>query len=182
LLDCFSKTKSKFGGLDIVVNNAGVAGEARWKKIFAINTAVFCGTLLGFKYMGKDNGHKGGHIINVASVAGAYEINVASSHTMAEKLNDISLTAGGTDLHFNRHGVKVNCICPEPMDTPLWWGVSEFCKTKDDTTSFAQDYDKRVQRIEDVAKGVVKIIEDGQNGSALVALHGQDFKYYNFQE
>ncbi|CAN7993569.1 unnamed protein product [Ixodes pacificus] len=181
--DCFSKTKSKFGGLDIVVNNAGVAGEARWKKIFAINTeAVFCGTLLGFKYMGKDNGHRGGHIINVASVAGLVLLPAIPAYN-ASKFAVVAMTRSfGTDLHFNRHGVKVNCICPEPMDTPMWWAISEFCKTKNDTTNFAQDYDKRVQRIEDVAKGVVKIIEDGQNGSALVALHGQDLKYYNFQE
>ncbi|CAN7939781.1 unnamed protein product, partial [Ixodes hexagonus] len=181
--DCFSKTRSRFGGLDIIVNNAGIAGEARWKKIFAINTAVFCGTLLGFKYMGKDQGHKGGHIINVASVAGMHIMNGASSHDVTPGRRDVRRwLSDSTDLHFNRHGVKVNCICPEPMDTPLWWGISEFCKTKSDTAGVAQDYDRRVQRVEDVAKGVVKLIEDGRNGSALAALHGQELKYHNFQE
>lgn len=181
--DCFCKTRSKFGGLDIVVNNAGIAGEARWKKIFAINTeAVFCGTLLGLKYMGKDNGQKGGYIINVASVAGLVLLPAIPAYN-ASKFAVVAMTRSfGTDLYFNRHGVKVNCICPEPMDTPMWWGISKFCRSRSDTLDFSEDYDKRVQRIEDVAKGVVKLIEDEKNGSALVAQHGQDLKYYTFQE
>lgn len=36
--ECFKKTMSIFGGLDIVVNNAGVGTTAGCKRIFAINT------------------------------------------------------------------------------------------------------------------------------------------------
>ncbi|XP_040061363.1 15-hydroxyprostaglandin dehydrogenase [NAD(+)] [Ixodes scapularis] len=181
--DCFVRTRAKFGGLDIVVNNAGVAGEAKWKKIFAINTvAAFCGTLLGLKYMGKDNGHKGGHIINVASRAGLQIQTVIPAYN-ASKFAVVAMTRSfGTDLHYNRHGVKVNCICPEPMNTPMWWGISEFCKTKNDTVEFAQGYENRVQRVEDVAQGVLKLLEDEKNGTALTAFHGRDLEYYQFQE
>ncbi|KAL3216748.1 hypothetical protein MRX96_032833 [Rhipicephalus microplus] len=52
--DCFVRVKKKFGRLDIVVNNAGYAGEERWRRIFEINTmAVYFGTLLGAKIYGK---------------------------------------------------------------------------------------------------------------------------------
>ncbi|KAL1437488.1 hypothetical protein MTO96_048874 [Rhipicephalus appendiculatus] len=130
--DCFCRTRAHFCGLDIVINNAGIAGEAKWKKIFAINAqAVFSGILLGFKYMGKDNGQKGGDIINVASDAGLRVKPTIPAYNAAKTAVD--------DLYLNRHGVRVNCICPEPMNTPMWWGISAFCKTREDTTPMALD-------------------------------------------
>lgn len=71
------KTRSLYGGLDIVCNNAGVYDEENWRKVFAVNTeAVFLGIRLAMKHMGKENGHNGGHIINTSSIAGksAYDI------------------------------------------------------------------------------------------------------------
>lgn len=181
--DCFSRTVAHFGGLDIVVNNAGIAGEARWKKIFAINTeAVFSGILLGLKYMGKDRGHNGGHIINVASITGLIVFPALPAYN-ASKVAVVAMTrAFGCDLHFNRHGVKVNCICPEPMNTPLWWGISSAGKLQNDTRDMANEYDKLVMPVEHVANGIVKILEDDKNGCALKAQHGQEFQYHEFKE
>uniref|UniRef100_A0A023FV38 15-hydroxyprostaglandin dehydrogenase [NAD(+)] n=1 Tax=Amblyomma parvum TaxID=251391 RepID=A0A023FV38_AMBPA len=179
--DCFCKTRAHFCGLDIVINNAGVEGEAKWKKLFAINIeAVFCGILLGFKYMGKDNGQKGGHIINVASVAGLGVMEAIPAYNTSKTAVVAMTRAFGSDLYLNRHGVKVNCICPDPMNTPLWWGISSFCKTKEECKAGALEYDKRVMPVEDAAKGIVKILEDDKNGSALLALHGEELKYFNF--
>ncbi|XP_077492944.1 15-hydroxyprostaglandin dehydrogenase [NAD(+)]-like [Amblyomma americanum] len=181
--DCFCKTRAYFRALDIVINNAGIEGEAKWKKIFAINIeAVFCGILLGLKYMGKDNGQKGGHIINVASVAGLQVMAPIPAYNTSKTAVVAMTRAFGSDLYLNRHGVKVNCICPDPMNTPLWWGISSFCKTQKECTEVALHYDKRVMPVEHVAKGIVKILEDDKNGSALMALHGQELKYFEFQK
>ncbi|XP_077492839.1 15-hydroxyprostaglandin dehydrogenase [NAD(+)]-like [Amblyomma americanum] len=179
--DCFCRTRAHFCALDIVINNAGIAGEPKWKKIFAINTqAVFCGILLGFKYMGKDNGQKGGHIINVASNSGLQVMETIPAYN-ASKTAVVAMTrAFGTDLYFNRHGVRVNCICPEPMNTPMWWGISAFCKTREECTPMALDFDKRVMPVERVAKGIVKILEDDRNGAALTAYHNEEQKYFEF--
>jgi 15-hydroxyprostaglandin dehydrogenase (NAD) len=38
--------------------------------IWLLQKAVVRGTLLGFQYMGKDEGGKGGVVVNIASVAG----------------------------------------------------------------------------------------------------------------
>lgn len=181
--DCFSRTAAHFGGLDIVVNNAGIEGEARWKKIFAINTeAVFSGILLGLKYMGKDTGHNGGHIINVASITGLIVFPMVPAYN-ASKTAVVTMTrAFGSELYFNRHGVKVNCICPEPMNTPLWWGISSAGKLNEDCRSLAHEYDKLVMPVEHVANGIVKILEDDKNGSALKVQHGQELQYHEFQE
>nr|XP_037273508.1 uncharacterized short-chain type dehydrogenase/reductase y4vI-like [Rhipicephalus microplus] len=180
--DCFCRTRANFCGLDIVVNNAGIAGEAKWKKIFAINTeAVFSGILLGLKYMGKDNGQKGGDIINVASVAGLRVMPTIPAYNAAKTAVVAMTRAFGDDLYLNRHGVRVNCICPEPMNTPMWWGISAFCKTREDTTAMALDYDKRVMPVEHVARGVLMILDDEKNGTALAALHGKELHYFQFQ-
>lgn len=41
-------------------------------QLHGFQSAVIKGTLLGLQYMGKDQGGSGGHIINVASMAGQY--------------------------------------------------------------------------------------------------------------
>lgn len=181
--DCFSRTAAHFGGLDIVVNNAGIEGEARWKKIFAINTeAVFSGILLGLKYMGKDRGHNGGHIINVASITGLIVFPPVPAYNASKAAVVMMTRAFGCDLHFNRHGVKVNCICPEPMNTPLWWGISSAGKLQNDTRDLASEYDKLVMPVEHVANGIVKILEDDKNGCALKAQYGQELQYHEFKD
>ncbi|XP_077530262.1 15-hydroxyprostaglandin dehydrogenase [NAD(+)]-like [Haemaphysalis longicornis] len=181
--DCFCRSQAHFGGLDIVVNNAGIAGEPKWKKIFAVNTAaVFNGILLGLKYMGKDNNQNGGHIINVASAA-AFGVFAHIPAYSASKAAVVTMTrAFGNDIYFNRHGVKVNCICPDPMNTPMWWGISAACRMREDTKPVPLQYDSGVMTVESVAKGVLQILEDEKNGSALVALHGEKLKYHEFQD
>lgn len=37
LTDAFERTKSEYGRIDIVCNNAGIADEARWRQIIDIN-------------------------------------------------------------------------------------------------------------------------------------------------
>jgi len=45
--------------------------DCRWELEIAINVnAVVRGTLLGLQYMGKDEGGKGGVVVNIASIAG----------------------------------------------------------------------------------------------------------------
>ncbi|KAL3227280.1 hypothetical protein MRX96_024242 [Rhipicephalus microplus] len=155
--DCFCRTRAHFCGLDIVVNNAGIAGEAKWKKIFAINTeAVFSGILLGLKYMGKDNGQKGGDIINVASVAGLRVMPTIPAYNAAKTAVVAMTRAFGDDLYLNR-------------------------PRSPNTTAMALDYDKRVMPVEHVARGVLMILDDEKNGAALAALHGKELHYFQFQ-
>lgn len=96
----FVKTLSLLGGLDIVVNNAGILGLSNWRKTFSINTeAVFHGTLLGMKYMGTDNGGRGGHVINVASEAGIKPWDAVPAYS-ASKFAVVAMTrAFGVSMH-----------------------------------------------------------------------------------
>lgn len=180
--DCFVRVKKKFGRLDIVVNNAGYAGEERWRRIFEINTmAVYFGTLLALKYMGKDRGAEGGYVINVASIAGLIVCPPIPAYN-ASKYGVIGLTrAFGTDLYYSRTGVKVSCLCPEPMETDLWRGITTFCQEIALNTPYiTENYSSGVQRPEKVAEGVIKLIQDGFNGAALLSLHDEGLVYHEF--
>ncbi|XP_046752279.1 15-hydroxyprostaglandin dehydrogenase [NAD(+)]-like [Diprion similis] len=171
----FAKTVKEFGSLDIVINNAGIMDDARWELEIGINfTAVVRGTMLGFQYMGKDKGHKGGVIVNISSVAGlvtgpSFPVYIATKHAV------IGLTRSfGLPYHFEKTGVRVISMCPSFTNTQL---ITECVgRTLD---SVEQDHIDKVlssvpaQTPESVAEGVLHIIRVGENGSIWVVENGE---------
>jgi NAD(P)-dependent dehydrogenase (short-subunit alcohol dehydrogenase family) len=120
-----AETVKRFGRLDCLFNNAGYAGVGG--KIEDVPTAGFDETLgvllrgpfLGMKYAApvmKRQG--GGSIISTASVAGlrtGYGPHVYS----AAKAAVIHLTRT-VAMELGEHGVRVNCICPGGIATPIF--------------------------------------------------------------
>lgn len=81
--------------------------------------AVAQGSIFGIKYMGKNNGGKGGIIVNIASILGLQEfdgcpIYVGSKHFVVG-LN----RSFGTPYFYNLTGIKFLTMCPGVTDTPL---------------------------------------------------------------
>uniref|UniRef100_A0A2C9LSE7 15-hydroxyprostaglandin dehydrogenase [NAD(+)] n=1 Tax=Biomphalaria glabrata TaxID=6526 RepID=A0A2C9LSE7_BIOGL len=71
LKNCFQRAVSTFGGVDIMVNNAGIVDEENWKNMININlVGALEGSMLAIEHMRTDKGGKGGKIINIASTAG----------------------------------------------------------------------------------------------------------------
>ncbi|XP_070564403.1 15-hydroxyprostaglandin dehydrogenase [NAD(+)]-like isoform X2 [Ptychodera flava] len=69
--DAFEKTKTAFGRVDILCNNAGVMNEVNWEHTIDINVkGVIMGTIVALDYMGVKNGGTGGVIVNTASTLG----------------------------------------------------------------------------------------------------------------
>nr|KAG5687519.1 hypothetical protein BaRGS_027304 [Batillaria attramentaria] len=67
----FDAAVSKFGAVDICINNAGIIDERVWEKMFAVNTvAQIRGSQLALDHMRRDRGGRGGLIINTVSVSG----------------------------------------------------------------------------------------------------------------
>ncbi len=115
----------KFGSLDMLVASAGIGGAnnaiadetiENWERVNAVD---YTGVMLADKYaiiQFRKQGH-GGVIVNLASMFGLVAVpsNVAYS---AAKGGVVNLTkAAGTA--FADRGIRVNCICPGVINTPL---------------------------------------------------------------
>ncbi|MCE0292013.1 3-hydroxybutyrate dehydrogenase [Klebsiella variicola subsp. variicola] len=115
--------ESTFGGVDIVINNAGIQHVApveqfpvdKWNDIIAINlSSVFHTTRLALPGMRQRNW---GRIINIASVHGLVASKEKSAY-VAAKHAVVGLTKA-VALETARSGITCNAICPGWVLTPL---------------------------------------------------------------
>jgi NAD(P)-dependent dehydrogenase (short-subunit alcohol dehydrogenase family) len=119
---------SRWGGVDILVNNAAIfdlapiveVSEASYDKIFAVNVKGLFFTLQAVAKRMIPRG-QGGKIINMASQAGRRGEALVSIYC-ASKAAVISITqSAGLDLI--KHRINVNGILPGVVDTPMWEAV-----------------------------------------------------------
>jgi NAD(P)-dependent dehydrogenase (short-subunit alcohol dehydrogenase family) len=116
------QTAERFGGLDVIVNNAGLMvfapledlTEADWMKVLGVD-------LLGAFYFTKQlmRRGRGGAIVNIASIH-AVETTVNVAPYAAAKAGLLSLTRS-TAIEGKAKGVRANAILPGAIDTPMLW-------------------------------------------------------------
>ena len=115
--------KEKFGGLDVLVNNAGITkdglmarmSEEQYDKVIAVNQkSVFNMMKLAGKIMMKQ---RSGRIINMASVAGLYG-NPGQINYSASKGAVIGMTKT-VAKELGSRGVGVNAVAPGFIKTPM---------------------------------------------------------------
>lgn len=114
----------RFGGVDAFFNNAGVLGAVRplvdypeetFDRVLAVNIK---GVWLGLKHVAPAIAARGGGaIVNTASIAGLRGTPNLVAYT-ASKHAVVGLTRTGA-LELIRHGIRVNAVCPAPIDTPM---------------------------------------------------------------
>ena len=117
-----SSAVEAWGGLDVMVNNAGVgvaatAVETTEEDYDRVMAVCVRGTLLGMKYaVPAIRSSGGGSIINMSSVAALVGIRDRAVYSAA-KGAILSLTRAAAIDHVEE-GVRVNCIAPGTVDTP----------------------------------------------------------------
>jgi acetoin reductase-like protein len=115
----------RFGGIDILVNNAAIFDmaplleitEASFDRQFAINVKGLLFTLQAVAAQMVRQG-RGGKIINMASQAGRRGEPLVAVYC-ATKAAVISITQSA-GLALIQHGINVNGIAPGVVDTPMW--------------------------------------------------------------
>lgn len=116
---------AKFGGIDILVNNAAIfdmgplleIGEQSFDKQFAVNVKGLLFTLQAVAKQMVAQKRKG-KIINMASQAGRRGEALVAVYC-ATKAAVISITQSA-GLALTKHGINVNGIAPGVVDTPMW--------------------------------------------------------------
>jgi len=120
-------TVQAFGGIDVLVNNAGICplrafediSLEEWNQVVAVNlTGVFICAQAVIPHL-RHSRH--GRIINIGSLAGRTGGLVAPAHYAATKAGMVGLTKilASTEAQY---GVTVNCIAPGTTETPLTTG------------------------------------------------------------
>jgi 3-oxoacyl-[acyl-carrier protein] reductase len=125
-----AELNARFGSLDVLVNNAGIAGKAapadeypieEWRRVMAIDLdGVFYCSKAVLPYMRKQGG---GRIVNIASISGK-EGNPNMCAYSTAKAGVIGFTkALGKELATS--GIYVNCITPAVIETEILKQLTE---------------------------------------------------------
>ena len=128
----YDETKARYGGIDVLYNNAGIspADDASiletevdaWQRVQDVNTkGVFLCCKHGIPHLLERGG---GSVINVASFVALVGAATSQISYTASKGAVLSLSRE-LAVQFARQGVRVNALCPGPVETPLLlriWG------------------------------------------------------------
>jgi NAD(P)-dependent dehydrogenase (short-subunit alcohol dehydrogenase family) len=119
-------TVERFGGIDVLYNNAGISPDddasvldtsvEAWDRVQAVNTrGVFLCCKHGIPCLLERGG---GSVINVASFVAILGAATSQISYTASKGAVLSMSRE-LAVQFARHGIRVNALCPGPVETPL---------------------------------------------------------------
>jgi len=114
---------AEFGGIDVLVNSAGVAGGGpvhalaleEWNRVLDVNLK---GTFLVCKHVLPHMlSQTSGSIINIASVEGIEGFEGGSVYNASK--GGVVLLTRNMAIDYGRRGIRVNAVCPGFIQTPL---------------------------------------------------------------
>jgi NAD(P)-dependent dehydrogenase (short-subunit alcohol dehydrogenase family) len=122
----YRETAERYGGVDVLYNNAGIMPDddasiletepEAWQRVQDVNTkGVYLCCKYGIPHL-LDRG--GGSVINVASFVALMGAATSQISYTASKGAVLSLSRE-LAVEFARRGVRVNALCPGPVETPL---------------------------------------------------------------
>jgi NAD(P)-dependent dehydrogenase (short-subunit alcohol dehydrogenase family) len=151
-----------YGRLDVLFNNAGIEGpsvklleygEENWHRVIAVNlTAVYFAMRAAIPHMIEQGG---GVILSTASVAGLVGLARSSAYSAAKGgLIALSRTVA---LEYGAQNIRVNCICPGFIDTPM---MNRVLGDRPQTALQQHVPLERVGQAEDIARAALYLASD----------------------
>jgi NAD(P)-dependent dehydrogenase (short-subunit alcohol dehydrogenase family) len=120
----FADVRRELGGLDVLVNNAGIAGPtakvediqpADWERCIAVDlNGMFYCTRLAMPMLKANGRERGGSVINLSSVAGRLGFGMRTPYAAA-KWGVVGFTKS-LAIEAGPDGIRVNCIQPGDVE------------------------------------------------------------------
>src|SRR5262249_8649314 len=123
----FDAVVAQHGRLDVVATFAGVAGggpvhsldASEWARVMAVNlTGTYLSCKHALRHMVEQ---RSGSIVTVASVEGIEGTEGGSAYNASK--GGVVLLTKNMAIDYGRMGIRVNCICPGFIDTPMFRAV-----------------------------------------------------------
>ena len=168
----YAAASERFGGIDVLYNNAGISpaddasiletGLDAWERVQAVNTrGVYLCCKYGIPHLLERGG---GSIINTASFVAVMGAATSQVSYTASKGGVLTLSRE-LGVEFARRGIRVNALCPGPVNTPL---LQEL---------YANDPEQAERRLVHVPMG--RFAEAREIAGAVLFLASDDSSYVN---
>jgi NAD(P)-dependent dehydrogenase (short-subunit alcohol dehydrogenase family) len=171
----FRTAKEEFGSVDVAFNNAGISppdddsildtGIDAWRRVQEVNlTSVYLCCKAALPYMLEQ---KRGSIINTASFVAKMGAATSQISYTASKGGVLAMSRE-LGVQFARDGIRVNALCPGPVNTPL---LKEL---------FAADPERAARRLVHVPVG--RFAEPDEIANAVVFLASDESSFITASE
>jgi NAD(P)-dependent dehydrogenase (short-subunit alcohol dehydrogenase family) len=171
--DAFQTVRERYGRIDVLFNNAGISpGDdgsviettlEAWERVQNVNLrGVFLCCKHGIPHLLENDGPLRGSVINTASFVAVMGAATSQISYTASKGGVLALSRE-LGVEFARRGVRVNALCPGPVDTPL---LKEL---------FAKDPEKAARRLVHVPMGRFAHADEIANGALFLASDESSF-------
>ena len=164
--EMFATVRRDYGRIDVLFNNAGIAPSddgsvlettlEAWERVQQVNLrSVFLCCKHGIPHLLENEGPRGS-VINTASFVAVMGAATSQISYTASKGGVLALSRE-LGVEFARRGVRVNALCPGPVDTPL---LREL---------FAKDPEQAARRLVHVPMGRFARAEEIAQGALFLA-------------
>jgi NAD(P)-dependent dehydrogenase (short-subunit alcohol dehydrogenase family) len=170
--EMFARVRDEYGRIDVIFNNAGISPTddgsvldtslEAWQRVQDVNTrSVFFCCKHGIPHLLEGGG---GSVINTASFVAVMGAATSQISYTASKGAVLAMTRE-LGVQFARQGVRVNALCPGPVNTPL---LQEL---------FASDPERAARRLVHLPMG--RFAEAVEIANAVVFLASDESSYVN---
>jgi NAD(P)-dependent dehydrogenase (short-subunit alcohol dehydrogenase family) len=171
--ELFATVRERYGHIDVLFNNAGISPNddgsvlettlEAWERVQSVNLrSVFLCCKHGIPHLLENDGPLRGSVINTASFVAVMGAATSQISYTASKGGVLALSRE-LGVEFARRGVRVNALCPGPVDTPL---LKEL---------FSKDPEKAARRLVHVPMGRFAHADEIANGALFLASDESSF-------